>query len=259
MIIIGGRVHSLEEILTVGQLGYPFMEISLNDPDVVSSWVPRLIKMQEATPCRFLAHYPNEDHPLNPDILRERFLPRIKKLMDLSRRLNITKATVHFWMDRRWLPAEILPSKLEILSRMVEYGESRGITVCLENLSERADSFAPAFDAIANLKMTLDIGHAQLLSKQNTSWGFLEKFFSRIAHVHAHDNRGGKTVKDDLHLALGEGIVDYRAIITSLCAKGYDGTITMEVKPQDMPRTKQLLEECIHQAAGCPRMPSQRR
>lgn len=249
MITIGGRAHSLEEILTVSQLGYPFMEISLNDPDVVSAWIPRLMKIRETAGCRYLAHYPNEDHPLNPDILRERFLPRVRKLMDLSQRLDITKATLHFWMDRRWLPMEILPQKLEILSQIVKYGDARGITICLENLSERADSFAPAFEAIDNLKMTLDIGHAQLLSRQNTSWGFLEKYFPRIAHVHAHDNRGGKNVDDDLHLALGEGIVDYRAIIKSLWARGYDGTITMEVKPQDMPRTKQLLEECLRQAA----------
>lgn len=249
MITIGGRAHTLEEMRVVSELGYPFMEISLDDPDVVSSWIPELLQMKETTGCHFLAHYSNEDHPFKPDILRDRFLPRLQKLMDLSKQLDITQATLHFWMDRRWLPPEILRPKLEILSRIVEYGDSRGITVCLENLSERAESFAPAFDATTPLKMTLDIGHGQLLSRQNTAWTFIEKYFSRIAHVHAHDNHGGKTVKDDLHLALGEGIVDYRAIITSLCARGYDSTISMEVKPQDMPRTKDLLEDCICRAA----------
>ncbi len=61
----------------------------------------------------------------------------------------------------------------------------------------------------------------------------------------AHDNTGGKSVKDDLHLALGEGSVDYRSIFRSLLEKGYDSTITMEVKIQDMLKTGQTLDDCI--------------
>jgi sugar phosphate isomerase/epimerase len=93
----------------------------------------------------------------------------------------------------------------------------------------------------------MDIGHAQLLSQQNTSFLFIEDHFSRIAHLHVHDNRGGTSVKDDLHLPLGEGIVDYQAIIASLINRGYDSTITMEVKSKDMPRTRQALEDCINE------------
>jgi len=165
--------------------------------------------------------------------------------MDLSRRLDITKATLHFWIDQRWLPANLLPGKLELLSQIVDYGNEYGITVCIENLSERAKSFGPAFEAIPDLRMTLDIGHAQLLAKKNTSFRFIEDHFSRIAHLHVHDNRGGTSVKDDLHLPLGEGIVEYTAIIKALIEKGYDSTITMEVKPGDMSRTKKSLEDCL--------------
>ena len=127
------------------------------------------------------------------------------------------------------------------------YGNEYGITVCIENLSERTESFGPAFDAIPDLRMTLDIGHAQLLSQQNTSFRFIEDHFSRIAHLHVHDNRGGTSVKDDLHLPLGEGIVDYPAIMASLINRGYDSTITMEVKSKDMPRTKKALDDCINE------------
>jgi len=93
--------------------------------------------------------------------------------------------------------------------------------------------------------MTLDIGHAQLLSRQNTSFRFIEEHFPRIAHIHAHDNRGGKTVKDDLHLALGEGRVNYQAIFKALINRGYNSTVTTEVKIKDMLRTKQTLEDFI--------------
>lgn len=245
MITIGGRAHNIEEIFEVAKLGYPFLEISLNDPAIVEDWMPQLMEIKNKYGVSFLAHYPNEDNPLDVNVLRNKFLPRIKTLMYLSRQLDITKATIHFWIDQRWLPAELLPGKLELLSRIVDYGNEYGITVCIENLSEHSESFVTAFNAVPDLRMTLDIGHAQLLAKQNTSFRFIEDNFSRIVHLHVHDNRGGTSVKDDLHLPLGEGIVDYEAIIKSLIEKGYDSTITMEVKPGDMSRTKKSLEDCI--------------
>jgi len=245
MITIGGRAHNIEEIFEVGKLGYPFVEISLNDPETVTGWIPQFLEIKDKYNISFLAHYPNEDNPLDVNVLQNKFLPRIKTLMDLSRRLDITKATIHFWIDQRWLPVNLIPGKLELLSRIVNYGNEYGITVCMENLSERAESFGPAFEAIPDLRMTLDIGHAQLLAKQNTSFRFIEDHFSRIAHLHVHDNRGGTSVKADLHLPLGEGIVDYTAIIKSLIEKGYDSTITMEVKPGGMSRTKKSLEDCL--------------
>jgi sugar phosphate isomerase/epimerase len=245
MIIIGGRAHNIEEILEVGNFGYPFVEISLDDPATVAGWIPQLLELKDTTGISFLAHYPNEDNPLDVDVLRNKFLPRIKTLMDLSRQLDITKATLHFWIDQRWAPAALITGKLELLSRIVDYGNEYGITVCIENLSERSESFGPAFDAIPDLRMTLDIGHAQLLSQHNTSFRFIEDHFSRIAHLHVHDNRGGTSVKDDLHLPLGDGIVDYPTIIASLIKRGYDSTIAMEVKSRDMSRTRKALEDCI--------------
>lgn len=245
MMIIGGRAHNLDEAMAVSKLKLPFIEISLDDPVIVSGWLPKLLEIKNNDGITFLAHYPNEDNPFNVEILKDKFLPRIKALMDISRKLDIHKATIHFWMDKRWAPSELLRGKLDILSHIVNYGNDFGITVCIENLSERAESFAPAFEAISALRMTLDIGHAQLLAKQNTSFRFIEEHFSRIAHIHAHDNHGGTTVKDDLHLPLGEGSVDYKSIFKLLQNRGYDSTITMEVKTKDMTRTKQTLEDCF--------------
>jgi sugar phosphate isomerase/epimerase len=93
--------------------------------------------------------------------------------------------------------------------------------------------------------MTLDIGHGQLLSKENTSFGFIENYLPRIEHVHVHDNRGGKSPKDDIHLPLGDGIVDYRRIFSLLTEKGYESTMTMEVKLADMVKTKEAILACL--------------
>jgi sugar phosphate isomerase/epimerase len=103
----------------------------------------------------------------------------------------------------------------------------------------------PIFHNVPDLKMTLDIGHGQLLSRENTSFGFIENCFPRIEHVHVHDNRGGTSPKDDIHLSLGEGIVDHRRILTLLKEKGYESTMTMEVKVSAMEKTKDAILDCL--------------
>lgn len=245
MITIGGRAHTLREAREVAVLGYPFVEMSLDDPGVVTSQIPELREVMKTLGVSYLAHYPNEDNPFDVKVLKERFLPRIKALIDLSESLGIVKATMHFWIDRRWAPDGLISNKIDLLGEIVSYAAHAGIVICIENLSERHDSFQQAFDVIPELRMTLDIGHAQLLARENTSYMFIRHCMDRIAHVHVHDNHGGTSVRDDLHLALGDGTVDYKSILASLFAGGYDSTITMEVRPADMPRTMDALKGCI--------------
>ncbi|MBN2298049.1 MAG: sugar phosphate isomerase/epimerase [Deltaproteobacteria bacterium] len=248
MIIIGARAHTLEEIDEVGRMGYPYAEISLDDPDEIEDQLPDLLRLQESYGIAYIAHYPNEGNPFDVDGLKIGFVPKIKRLIDMSARLDIHKATIHFWMDRRWAPPELVEQKIGLLKAMVAHAKDRDIVLCIENLSERFESFAPAFETIEDLRMTLDIGHGQLLSKVNTSIGFIENVFERIAHVHVHDNWGGTGVRDDLHLGLGQGIIDYPGILSLLCGKGYDATITMEVKPADMLQTSRLLQQYLYKS-----------
>ncbi|HQI00440.1 MAG TPA: sugar phosphate isomerase/epimerase family protein [Deltaproteobacteria bacterium] len=243
--VIGGRAHTIEQIREVCALGYPFAEISLSDPETVRRDLDELLSIKEQFGISYLAHYPNEDNPFDAGVLKERFVPRIKSLVDLSRELDIPKATIHFWMDTRWAEAGLIPKKIDLLREMASYAQGQGVVLCIENLSERCESFLAAFDAAPELRMTLDIGHAQLLSAENTSWGFITHAFERIFHIHVHDNHGGKSVKDDQHLPIGQGIIDYPGILSELKKRGYGSTITMELKPFEMPGTKKLLEEYL--------------
>ena len=241
MAIIGGRAHTSEQIQAVGRLGYPFAEISLKVPEVVESELAELLRLKKKYGLFYLAHYPNEDNPFDPEVLRERFVPRMKRLFELSAALGIEKGTLHFWMDGRWVPPELVSRKIELLSEMVGAAGRRGVVLCLENLSEHYGNFSEAFEAIPELRMTLDIGHGQLLARKNTSFEFIDNCLPRIAHLHVHDNHGGNSVKDDIHLPLGEGIVDYPKIFALLRRKGYKATISMEVTPAVMPEVRERI------------------
>lgn len=246
MAIIGGRGHSIEETNEVGKLGYPYIEISLYDPEQVEADLKPLLELKKEYGITYLAHFPNEGNPFDSDSLKNKFVPRMKRLFELSAELEIGKGTFHFWIDGRWLKSDIAQKKIELISDMVEYAKRQGIVLCLENLSENHKDFLPAFQSVPDLRMTLDIGHAQLLSKENTSFGFIDHCFDRIANIHVHDNKGGKSVKDDLHLPLGEGIVDYPAIFNLLKEKSYASTITMEVKPASLKKTRDEIVKYLY-------------
>jgi len=239
MAIIGGRAHSMEEIPAIGKLGCPYAEISLYAPHQVADDLDQLIKLKKEYGISYLAHFPNEGNPVDFVNLKENFVPKMKKLLELSVELGVTKGTFHFWIDRRWIVPDVVEQKIELILDMVRAAKRLGIVLCLENLSEPYQDFERAFQFVPDLRMTLDIGHAQLLTQENTSFGFINHYFSRIAHLHVHDNRGGMSVKDDLHLPLGEGIVDYPAIFTLLKQKVYASTITMEVKLPLMEKTRE--------------------
>ncbi|MEK6536775.1 MAG: TIM barrel protein, partial [Actinomycetota bacterium] len=54
-----------------------------------------------------------------------------------------------------------------------------------------------------------------------------------IGHIHIHDNIGGDTYHEDLHLPLGEGRIDFAPILLALRKLPQEITITFE-----MPRQK---------------------
>jgi sugar phosphate isomerase/epimerase len=58
----------------------------------------------------------------------------------------------------------------------------------------------------------------------------LQAFHDRLAHVHLSDNFGKR---EDLHLPLGAGAIDWRSIISMLKSFRYHGTITLEVFSSD--------------------------
>lgn len=245
MAIIGGRAHNLDLVHEVGKLGYPFAEISIYDADEMRRSMDEYLSLKEKYGIYYLAHYPNEGNPFDAKVLEENFVPKMKGLIDVTHEMGIEKGTIHFWMDKRWAEPSLLSAKTELLAEMVAAASDKGVMLCIENLTEQYESFAEACEAIPALRMTLDIGHAELLSSENTSFNFIRHLFEKIEHLHVHDNHGGTSVKDDLHLPLGEGRVDYARIFSMLNEKGYGNTVTMELKPPEMPSTKRLIEQYL--------------
>jgi sugar phosphate isomerase/epimerase len=138
-----------------------------------------------------------------------------------------------------------LESKRDLLKRMVEKAAEYQVTVCIENLSEGAEDMEAAFLEIPSLMMTLDLGHGELLSEKNRSLGFIERVPERIRHVHLHDNRGGYSHTDDLHLPPGQGVVDFKGLFEALHRIHYDRTVTLELKPHEIRQCLASVSELV--------------
>lgn len=235
---LGGTARSLEDVKTLHGLGLSFMEIPIQDPKAFTPQVASYCQLKEDLGLDFLCHGPREGDPNDRDGLEKNYLPNILSLFPLMESLGMSLLTIHLWLDPRFVHKEILDYKETFLRRILIEAGKRGITLCIENLSEDASAVKQLFRKLPDLNLTLDLGHGELLSPVNTCYSFINVMPERIRHVHLHDNRGGESSRDDLHLIPGEGIIDLEDILAKLKAVGYERTLTLELKPAE-------IEECL--------------
>jgi sugar phosphate isomerase/epimerase len=133
------------------------------------------------------------------------------------------------WHDRRFY----IERNLDSLHELLPDARKSGVGLMIENLPgdyNSARQLGELLDAMPELGLHLDIGHANLQVPHNTTEEILAAYGDRLRHVHLHDNKGGQA---DLHLPLGTGTVDLRRSVETLQTCGYDGTITLEVFTPD--------------------------
>jgi sugar phosphate isomerase/epimerase len=115
---------------------------------------------------------------------------------------------------------------VEAIGRLLPVARELGIRLMVENLEgDTGESLAPVLDALPDVGLHLDIGHANIRAPKSHTTGLLQRYGERLAHVHLSDNKG----RGDDHLAIGAGSIDWKRELRALKASGYDGTITLEV------------------------------
>lgn len=241
--IIGARAHSAQQAEALAESGFSLIEISVWSAETFQSDLKRLRRLQDTHGTVFLAHGPEEITARDPLCLEREMLPCINRITECLPDLGIELLTIHFWLDRRFIEPHIIAKKIDLLYRMVEHAAEQNVQLCVENLSEGADAFGRAFAGIEALGMTLDIGHGELLSETNTAYDFLAHYPEKIYHMHVHDNRGGSSQDDDLHLLPGRGTIDFRSILRAAAVRGYSRSMTIEVSPEQALEGRQYVQK----------------
>jgi sugar phosphate isomerase/epimerase len=245
---LGGTARRTEDVERLDYLGLQFAEIPITNPQKFSNLLNDYRDLEDRLGIYYLCHGPREGDPGDLKSLEEVYLPKILEILPLMKELDMSLLTLHLWFDPRFVKKEVISFKIGLLRHIIKKAADFEITVCLENLSETASHMVAPFTDLPLLNLTLDLGHAQLLTGTNTSYGFIERYPERIKHVHLHDNRGGDSYQDDLHLLPGEGIVDFEKVFKSLSAINYDRTITLELTPPEIAKCLRQVKDLLFQS-----------
>ena len=251
----------LQELEAISRLGFDYIELTMDPPKAHHTTVHKqreaILKKLEEFKMRLVCHLPTFVSTADlTDSIRETSVKEILDSLEVAAPLDPLKIVLHpahisglsvFVVDK----AKKLG--LESLARIVEKAEKLGLQLCIENMFPRSNSlvqpedFIEVFEKFPTLKFTLDTGHAHIGSTgDRRNLEFLDKLGHRIAHVHASDNFG----KEDNHLPIGAGTIDFRKIVKGLHAIGYDDTVTFEIFSKDRDYLRISREKFIAMAAS---------
>lgn len=245
---LGGTARTPGDVRALHELGLEFAEIAIPDLNRFYDVLPEYQAMRKNLGLFYLCHGPREGDPNDIRSLERVYLPKVKQIVSIMPELEMGLLTIHLWMDRRFVRDEAIFYKVKVLGELTAWARDQGVVLCLENLSERDEDLLGAMKALPLLNLTLDVAHAQLLTDQNRSLALMQGFPERIRHIHLHDNRGGDSPEDDLHLPPGEGDVDFNVIFKELNSIGYDGTMTLELRLHEIRRSLGGVIGLLHEA-----------
>ena len=184
-----------------------FVELFLSNIESISNLIPYKDQLR-------VIHLPN----LNNSVY---------EALEISYQLNAEKAIIHFFTR----PQGNFDTKIDMLRKLCTKADEYDIRLCLENTAENVRLMEILFEYVPDLWFCLDIGHANLWN--NHPVDFIDVFSSRLCHVHIHDNHGGFSGEIDLHLAPGEGNIDFSEIFSALNSIQYSELMTFEGTPGD--------------------------
>lgn len=234
----------LRELETISGLGFDYLELAMDPPkahyETVRQQKDELLRALDRSKMGLVCHLPTFVSTADlTESLRETSLNEVIESLELAAELDPLKVVLHpsfigglgvFVMDQAREYA------FKSLDAIVERADQLGLMLCIENMFPRSNSlvnpedFIKIFERFPTLKLTLDTGHGHMGSRGGKRlFDFIDRFHDRIGHIHANDNFG----KEDNHLPIGTGTVDFPKVIKALKKVAYDATITLEVFSRD--------------------------
>ncbi|HYA93661.1 MAG TPA: sugar phosphate isomerase/epimerase [Thermodesulfobacteriota bacterium] len=233
----------LGEIEEIGEMGFDYAELTMDPPEAIPHKILAQKRAIQDVLHRYgmgmVAHLPTfvwtSDlyESLRKASLQENFVA-----LEAAAELGIEKVVLHPGFITglgKFLLDKATGYALESLGAILKKAVSLNITLCIENMFPQArflsqpHEFQSVFDAFPEIRLTLDVGHANIGGGKNKSMEFIRLYGYRIGHVHANDNFG----KEDSHLPIGAGVIDFERIMKELKEAQYDETITLEVFSRD--------------------------
>jgi len=246
------RTDPVAEIEFIASNGLDFVDLTLEYPaahiDVLrKDDVLKAIMGAGLSVVGHTAYYLPFASPINA--LRDAAVGDVIKTLDFFREAGAERVTVHPDPGKGASDSQATIG-LNALSFKIISDEAlkKGISIVVENVPGLFSSVEPlrsVLSSVPGMGFHFDVGHAFV--GRNRFNQMLSAFKDRLAHVHLSDNR----MRDDDHLPLGTGRIDWGEVVKAIKKTGYDGTFTMEVFSSDrryvlasIEKFKELWQSC---------------
>jgi len=217
-----------DEVTAFGEARFDFVDLTIEGPAALEIDIAKLQLILDrygmsvtghTDPCLPYA-YPVQD-------IRNACLKELERCAKIFSALGAGVMNIHpSYFCPPAMRNSIVDLNVEALKPIVAMAASYGLTVVFENFKapfDRVATIKTIMDAVPGLALHLDFGHANF--GQDNHHVFCKKLGRAIRHVHFSDNRG----REDNHMPLGVGNINWDNAVKSLKAIGYDETITLEV------------------------------
>jgi sugar phosphate isomerase/epimerase len=175
------------------------------------------------------------------ELVRQASVESVRRAVELVQPFQVETFVLHLWgsttsqithvitdeIVRRNLLTAVLQQADRSLAEICAFVEPRAL--CVENLEALPFDLAVPLLERHGASICLDVGH--LAWQGGGELAFLERHGERVREIHLHDavppSPGqGKGARD--HLPLGQGELDYEALLRKLDEIGFDGCVIIE-------------------------------
>lgn len=231
------------EIAKVKRLGFDYVEIGIEEPNAT----PSILVAQKTDILSALTG--NGLFPLghtaywvgfgsSHEEVRAGWVREAKDMIRTASQLRISLLNFHFYsrlgtVGRTERSREnFIRNFTNSMTELTEFAAQNRVELMLENVPpeyghplESLACFSQVMSAVPSVKFHFDIAHAFIENGMKGVKEYLDAFTDRLAHIHIHDNHG----KQDEHLPLGAGKIEFKKVVKLLKQINYDKTITFEV------------------------------
>lgn len=232
-----GEASASEWIAAAPRLGFPAVELHAS----FVATEPRLSGVERAlerarVAVSMITGAPDFVDP-DPD-RRAGQLAAMRRLVRIAHRLSIPTVRATAGPERPGVAFDdALPRIVDAIGALAAYAEERDVTVCVENhyrdrtweadaidITAPRECFAQLLAALRETPVRVNYDSAQPMVTGCDGIQLLDAVADRLAHVHLGDRRRGERA----HAVIGEGDVDFDAVLSRLHAIGYDRYLTVE-------------------------------
>lgn len=154
---------------------------------------------------------------------------------------------VHF-MPPGSAKGDIQKVDVDLIERTVEYAQSKGVMICLENTAYELAPFVSIFEKVKGLKFCLDTGH--VYNSPHSMAEILDALGPRLVHLHLEDiilpAEDGIPLAKNGHFTPGTGGIpldDWQLLRSTLMEVDYDGIGVFEIRPRNPFQTVKMGED----------------